>query len=300
MRVLVSGSTGLLGSAVVQALEARDDIVLRLVRSSKDTGEEEVLWDIENQSIDRDKLEGIDAVIHLAGEPIAGPRWTVAKKRKIRDSRVQGTKLLTDALLHLDNPPKHYLCASAIGFYGDRGDTVLTEDASPGDGFLSSVCREWEAAAQPAANASIRVVNMRFGVVLSGKGGALPLMLKPFKMGVGGQVGNGKQYMAWITRDDLVGVVLHILDHPEISGAVNVVAPEPVTNKAFTKIMGNVLNRPTAIPTPAFAVRMALGEMADEMLLASARVVPDKLKGTEYVYRFPDLETALRHEIDEA
>lgn len=298
MRVLISGSTGLLGSAVVQALEARGDTVLRLVRDSKGGFEEEVHWDLATQFIEKDKLEGIDAVIHLAGEPIAAPRWTDDKKRKIRDSRVVGTQILAHALASLENPPKHFLCASAIGYYGNQGDTVLTESSPPGSGFLASVCKEWENATQPAADAGIRVVHLRLGVVLSADGGALPLMLKPFKMGVGGQVGNGKQYMAWITRDDLVGIVLYILDHQSLAGPVNVVAPDPVTNKEFTKIMGKVLNRPTAIPTPAFAVRMALGEMADEMLLTSARVVPEKLKDAGFAYKHPDLETALRHEIE--
>ena len=297
MRVLVSGSTGLLGSALVRALEARGDAVLRLVRSVKDKPEREVLWNIEKQSIEKDKLEGLDAVIHLAGESIAAPRWTKEKKRAIRDSRIQGTRLLTDALMGLQNPPRHYLCASAIGYYGSRGDTVLTEDAPPGDGFLATVCRAWEEAAKPAADHGIRVVNLRFGVVLSGDGGALATMVKPFKLGVGGPIGNGKQYMAWIAREDLIGIVLHVLDRETIAGPVNVVAPEPITNKDFTKTMGKVLHRPTAIPTPAFAIRLALGEMADEMLLASARVVPEKLKGTDYVYTFPELEAALRHEL---
>lgn len=296
MRVLVSGSTGLIGTALVRALEERGDSVLRLVRSASGAPEREVLWDIDAQRIDKDKLEGVDSVIHLAGEPIAAPRWTEEKKRKIRDSRVRGTKLLTDALISLEHPPRTYLSASAIGYYGNRGDTVLAEDAEPGKGFLASVCREWEDAAKPAADHGIRVVNMRFGVVLSREGGALPLMLKPFKMGLGGPVGNGRQYMAWITLDDLVSMVLYLLDHDAIRGPVNIVAPEPVTNKEFTKTMGTVLNRPTKLPTPAFAVRLAIGEMADEMLLASIRAVPQKLQDTDYTYRFPDLETALGHE----
>jgi uncharacterized protein len=299
MRVLVSGSTGLIGSGVVDALEARGHTPVRLVRESKDKPEQELRWDINQGTIENDKLEGLDAVIHLAGESLFAPRWTKAKKEAIRNSRVEGTKLLVNALASLENPPRHLLSTSAIGYYGSRGDEICTEDVPPGAGFLAEVCVQWENAAKPAAGHGIRVVLMRFGVVLTKKGGALSVATKPFKMGVGGVLGSGKQYMSWIAFDDLVSAIMYMLEHDNLSGPVNVTAPNPITNREFTKTMGAVLNRPTAVPTPAFALRLAAGELADEMLLASVRAVPAKLQGTDFVFQYPHFEAALRHELDQ-
>ena len=222
-------------------------------------------------------------------------RWNAAQKTRIRDSRTQGTRLLCEALAGLENPPAVFVCASAIGYYGDRGDETLDESSNAGDGFLADVCREWEAACEPARAKGIRVVNLRTGVVLSPCGGALQKMLLPFKLGVGGVVGDGKQHWSWIAIDDLIGAIHHALTHEELSGPVNVVAPHPATNRQFTKVLGKVLRRPTIFPLPAFAARLVLGEMADSLLLASARVLPKQLQETGFDFRFADLEDALRH-----
>jgi hypothetical protein len=240
-------------------------------------------------------LEGLDAIVHLAGEPIASGRWNAIKKARIRDSRVQGTRLLCDALSHVSRPPAALICASAIGYYGDRGDEVLTESSSNGTGFLAEVCRDWEVATEPARQKGIRVVNTRFGVILSTGGGALAKMLTPFKMGVGGIIGSGRQYMSCISIDDCVGAIVHALNTNSLSGPVNVVGPAPVTNRVFTKTLGKILERPTIFPMPAFAARLAFGEMADELLLGSQRVEPKKLLESGYSFRQGDLETALRH-----
>jgi uncharacterized protein (TIGR01777 family) len=240
-------------------------------------------------------LEGADALVHLAGENIAEGRWTDEKKARIRESRVVGTRVLSEALARLQRPPKSLLCASAIGFYGDRGGEMLTEESAPGVGFLPEVCREWEAAAGPAIERGIRVVFLRFGVILSAEGGALDKMLTPFKMGVGGKIGSGKQFMSWITLDDTIGVIKHALVNETLSGPVNVVAPTPVTNGEFTRTIGRVLSLPTIFFVPAFAARLAFGEMADAALLASERVEPARLKQSGYVFQHPELDGALRH-----
>lgn len=294
MRILVSGARGLIGSALSAFLSCGGHRVVRLVREGPGVAGESVAWDPATGRLDASALEGIDAVVHLAGESIA-ERWTPEKKRRIRESRVNGTRLLAEALAGLPKPPKVFACASAIGWYGDRGDLTLTEAGTPGQGMLPDVCREWEAATQPAADAGIRVVNLRFGVVLSPTGGALAKMLTPFKWGAGGVVGSGRQYMSWIALDDAVGAIHHCLMVPELSGPVNVVAPRPVTNSDFTRTLGRVLGRPTFLPMPAFAARLAFGEMADALLLASARVEPARLQATDYPFRFPELEGALRH-----
>ena len=233
--------------------------------------------------------------MHLAGENIAVRRWTPAQKARIRDSRVQGTRLLAQSLARLQQPPTVMVCASAIGFYGDRGEELLTEGSAPGSGFLTDTCRAWEAAAQPASEKDIRVVNLRLGVVLSPGGGALAKMLLPFRLGVGGKIGSGRQYMSWIEIDDVVGVIHYALTTDELRGPVNAVAPNPVTNREFTKTLGRVLSRPTIFPMPAFAARLAFGEMADELLLASTRVKPARLQNSGYYFRHPRLEDALRH-----
>jgi len=295
MKVLVTGSTGLVGSALVSCLAGGGHNVTRMVRAKKIRGKDEVGWDPAAGVIDSAGLEGLDAVVHLAGESISSGRWTTEKKAKIRDSRVSGTRLLAETLSRLAKPPKVFVSASAIGYYGDRGAETLVEDSGPGTGFLAEVCRAWEAAAEPAARSGIRVVHPRIGVVLGRDGGALKMMLLPFKMGIGGKIGSGEQYMSWIALDELIGVIRHLLITDTLTGAVNAVAPRPVTNLEFTKSLGRVLSRPTVMPLPAFAATLALGEMAEELLLGSARVEPLRLLASGYKFRHPELEEALRH-----
>lgn len=294
MNILVTGSTGLVGSAVVPFLTTGGHRVFRLVRG-KAHNEQEILWDPAAGTIDASKLEGMDAVVHLAGDNIAHGRWSAAKKARIRDSRVIGTRLLSDTLSKLNRKPRVLACASAIGYYGNRGDDVMTESSPPGPTFISEVCRDWEAATEPARAAGIRVVNLRIGVVLTPRGGALAKMLTPFKLCLGGVVGSGKQYWSWIALDDVVGAIHHAITHDELSGPVNAVAPGTLTNAEFTKILGRVLHRPTIAPLPAFVVKLLLGEMGEELLLASTRVVPNRLQETGYQFRCPTLEGALRH-----
>lgn len=295
MRVLVSGSTGLVGNAVIEKLKAQGHQAIRLVRKRGGHSEPEVLWNPADGKIARDGLEGLDGVIHLAGENIASERWTEEKKRRIRDSRVVGTALLSSALAGLADPPKAMVSASAIGFYGNRGDEVLGEDAAPGSGFLAEVCQGWENATEKAEKAGIRVAHVRIGVVLAQKGGALDAMLTPFKMGLGGVLGSGAQYMSWIALDDLVNVLLFALKKDKLEGPINGTTPDPVTNRDFTKTLGKVLNRPTILPVPAFGLRLLLGEMADEMLLPSVRCVPNRLNEAGFTFEYGDLEAALRH-----
>jgi hypothetical protein len=237
----------------------------------------------------------MDAVVHLAGENIAGGRWTAAQKARIRDSRVTGTRLLSESLPKLSRPPRVLVSASATGYYGNRGSEVLREESPPGTGFLSDVCREWEAATDPASRGGIRVVHIRTGLVLSSRGGALEKMLMPFKLGVGGKIGSGNQYWSWISIDDLCAAILHTIQAAGLHGPVNAVSPTPVTNLEFTKTLGQVLSRPTVFPMPALAARIAFGEMADELLLASARVEPAKLLASHFTFRHRELESALRY-----
>ena len=293
MKVLVSGSSGLVGSALVDRLKDRGDEVTTLVRKSPGTGQVE--WQPSQGTLDAGALEGLDAVVHLAGESIAEGRWNDAKKKRIRDSRVQGTRLLAETLAKLENKPKVLVCASAIGFYGNRGADVMREDSAAGSGYLADVCREWESAADAARAAGIRVVHLRIGVVLSQRGGALAKMLLPFKLGAGGNIGSGKQYMSWIELDDLVSIVLHAVETDSLSGPVNAVSPQAVTNAEYTKTLGRVLGRPTIFPMPGFAARLAFGEMADELLLSSTRVEPGALQTSGFDYAHGDLEGALRH-----
>jgi hypothetical protein len=253
-----------------------------------------VYWDPAAGDIDAPKLEGFAAVVHLAGEPIAG-RWNAAKKRAIRESRVKSTRFLCETVARLSSRPRVLVAASASGYYGDRGDEVLREESGAGSSFLSQVCQEWEAATKPAAEGGIRVVNLRFGLVLSPAGGGLGKMLFAFKMGVGGKIGSGKQFLSWIAIDDLVHIILFATTAEALHGPVNAVAPNPVTNLVFTKTLGRVLRRPAIFPMPAFAVRLAFGEMGKELLLASARIEPARLLSAGYQFRFPELEGALRH-----
>ncbi len=292
MHVLITGATGMVGSALAPLLTTGGHQVTKLVRKSPQAGE--ALWEPSKGTIDQAALDTCNAVVHLAGDNIAEGRWNAAKKARILESRVQGTRVLCESLARLAAPPKVLVSASAIGYYGSRGDQWLDEQSSAGEGFLADVCQQWEAATQPARDAGIRVVNVRFGVILSPKGGALSKMLFPFKMGGGGTIGSGKQYWSWITLDDVVGAIHHALLTDSLAGPVNVVSPHPVTNHEFTKTLGRVLHRPTIIPMPAFAARLALGEMADELLLASQRVKPTQLQASDYSFRHAELEPALR------
>lgn len=298
LRVLLSGSTGLVGSSLVPFLTAGGHTVERLVRREGKFDEPVVPWaSVDDASSSSNPLDRFDAVVHLAGEGIAARRWTDAQKNRIRDSRIDGTNRLCRALARLATPPQVLVCASAVGIYGDRGEESLTEDSVPGEDFLAHVCRDWEAATQPARDAGIRVVSLRFGVILSARGGALQRMLPPFRMGVGGRLGSGRQYMSWVAIDDVVGAIHHALVAKRLAGPVNVVAPHPATNAEFTRTLGRVLRRPAIFPLPAFAARLAFGELADALLLASQRVVPQRLTASGYRFRYSDLETALRFQL---
>ena len=297
MRVLVSGSSGLIGSALVHALEIGRHTVVRLVRSPVSEGGAGVLWDPTRQTIDRTGLEGLDAVVHLAGEPILG-RWTAAKKRRIRDSRVAGTRLVAEALASLERRPAVLVCASAAGYYGDRGDEILTEDSTPGGGFLADVCQAWEAAADPARQAGIRVVHVRTGLVLARDGGLLKTLLLPFRIGLGGPIGQGKCYWSWIALDDLVATYRFAIAREGLSGAVNAAAPNPVRNAEFARMLGAALRRPAVLPVPPFALRLVFGrEAADDAMLTGSRLTPARLLDAGFRFQYPELEGALLHEL---
>jgi hypothetical protein len=266
--------------------------VKRLVRSEPGPGE--IRWDPGAGQIDSADLEGFDAVVHLGGENISTGRWTDEKKQRIRGSRVDSTLALSEALTRMDRRPEVLVCASAVGYYGDRGDDVLEEDSGPGSGFLSEVCREWEGATLPASESGVRVVRLRLGAVLSPQGGALARMLAPFRMGLGGRLGPGTQYMSWVSLEDVIGTIYHALFTLKLDGPVNCVSPRPVTNAEFTKALGRVLVRPTLLPVPEGTLRMAFGEMADALLLASTRAMPSRLQGSGYKFQDPEVEAALR------
>jgi uncharacterized protein (TIGR01777 family) len=293
MQIAITGSTGLVGAELVTFLTTGGHHVSRVVRNNP-TGSD-IAWNPTAGTIDAERLEGLDAVVHLAGENIAARRWNAEQKARIRDSRVQGTKLLCESLARLRRPPRVLVSASAIGFYGDRGDEELTEASASGSGFLPEVCREWEASTAAAEKAGIRVVHLRFGIILSPKGGALAQMLTPFRFGLGGRLGNGRQWMSWIALDDAIGCIHHALATESLRGPVNAVGPKPVTNLEFTKTLGRVLARPTIFPVPGFMARLAFGEMANDLLLASTRVLPKALLESGYQFMYPDLEHALRH-----
>lgn len=293
MTVVVSGSSGLIGSAVIPALKAAGHRVSRLVRSKTAAGEGAIYWNPAAGELNTAALEGTDAVIHLSGESIA-QRWNAETKARIVSSRVSSTRLLAESLGRLKRPPEVFISASAVGYYGDRGEELLHEDSVPGSGFLAECCHAWETAAQLGEQYGMRTVRLRFGVLLSTAGGALPRMLPPFRFGVGGKVGSGKQYMSWIAIDDAVGAILHAVHNTDLRGAVNAVGPNPVTNEEFTKTLGKVLHRPAVLPLPAFVVRLAFGEMGEELLLSSTRVQPAKLRSSGYVFRYPTLEPCLR------
>jgi hypothetical protein len=294
MKVAIAGASGLIGGALVPALAAGGHEIVRLVRRAPKT-KGELRWDPEAGAIDAAALEGLDAVVNLSGENIAERRWSESRKALLRSSRLGPTSLLARTLAGLSRKPKVLVSASAMGAYGDRGDSWVSESDAPGDDFLGRLSIEWEQAAAPAAAAGIRVVHPRIGIVLSPRGGALGKMLLPFKAGLGGVLGRGTQYMSWITIDDVVSAFPHLVERDDLEGPVNVVAPEPVTNAVFTKTLGRVLGRPTLAPAPAFALRLAFGEMADAALLSSTRVKPERLLASGYRFRFPELEGALRH-----
>jgi len=300
-KIGITGATGMVGTQLSKALAARGDEVIPLKRSSKQPENDHsgVFWDPNGVGICQpESADGINTIVHLAGESIASGRWTAARKQRIRDSRVIATKNLVQSLGRMKQPPATLICASAIGFYGDRGDEELTESSPGSEGFLADVCREWEAAAAEAEQFGIRVVQVRIGVVLSPRGGALANMLTPFKLGAGGIVGNGKQYWSWIGLHDLVRVLVESIDNDALRGPVNAVSPNAMTNYDFTKTLGKVLRRPTVFPLPAFMARVILGEMADELLLSSARVVPKTLTDHGFQFDHANLESCLRHELN--
>lgn len=295
-RILVSGGSGPIGAALIPTLKASGAHITRLARPGRAQtvpDEENIPWDPE-QPLAADALSGFDAVIHLAGESIVG-RWSEDKKKKIRDSRVVGTRNVAQALAQAKDKPNIFICSSAIGYYGDRADELLKEESAPGVGFLPEVCREWEAATRPAADAGIQTVQIRTGVVLTSKGGALAKMLTPFKMGVGGKIGSGKQWMSWIDAEDMVGAIHHILKSDLLHGPLNMVAPKPVTNEEFTKTLASVLSRPAILPMPAFAVKLLFGEMGETVLLGSQRVEPSQLISSGYPFRFRTLRASLEN-----
>lgn len=293
MRILLSGASGFIGSALRRVLEQEGHEVSALSRSAP-ADSSAVQWDPDSGVLDPVALEGCDAVVHLAGEGIGDRRWNEAHKRRVRDSRIKGTTLLSRTLAKLDRPPAVLLSASAIGFYGDRGDEALTENAPAGGGFLAGVVQAWEESTAPARDSGIRVVTMRSGLVLDGGGGVLKRQLIPFRLGMGGRLGAGRQYWSWITLEDEVRAMQHLLD-ADVSGAVNLTAPTPVTNAEFTAVLGRVLSRPAFLSVPPVALEVVLGkEMATEMLFFSQRVVPSKLEGSGFRFRHPELESALR------
>ena len=297
-RIVVTGASGLVGRPLVQLLTEAGWEVIRAVRRPVNDGEGELSWDPEAGSIDSEKLEGVDAVVHLAGENVGGGRWTESRKQRILHSRTKGTLLISEAIASLERKPAVLCCASAIGYYGSRGDEVLTESSSNGNDFLADVCRQWEQACQPARDAGIRVVNTRIGVILSRDGGALAKMLTPFKLGLGGVVGSGRQFMSWVSLVDVVAGIKFALDTATVAGPANLAAPNPVTNKEFTKTLGGVLSRPTIFPVPAFAARVAFGELADGLLLSSTRVNPKVLSDAGFEFSYAQLEPALRRALE--
>ena len=289
-RVLVSGVSGPIGAALLPYLQSRGAQIVRLVRGSA-KGPDQISWD-PLQPIAAEVVSGFDTVIHLAGESVLA-RWTEARKKSMRDSRVLATQNLAAALVQARVRPRVFICASAIGFYGNRGDQILTEDSAGGRGYAADLARDWEGATKIAADAGIRTVNLRIGLVLSGRGGALEKMLTPFKLGLGGKLGSGEQWMSWIHIEDIVGAIHHALHNLSMSGPINMVAPNPVRNQEFTRVLASVLRRPAIFPVPAFAARLAFGQMADELLLGGERVQPSKLLASGYTFRFAELRGAL-------
>ena len=296
MKVLITGANGLIGKALQRSFEEKGyDLLLASRRDPVD--EKHVKWTVEDGFADPEKLEGVDAVVHLAGESVSGFRWTEEKKKAIRDSRVLGTRNVVLTICSLKRRPKVFIASSAIGFYGERGEEEVNEFSPAGDTFLSEVSKEWEAESRRAEDGGIRTVLLRTGIVLSKDGGALGTMLTPFKLGVGGVVGSGKQWMRWIALEDEVAIINYAIENENIRGAINAVAPNPVRNEEFTKTLGDVLYRPTFLPLPEFAVSMVFGEMGDALLLSSTKVLPKRLLDEGFEFRYPNLKEALEHSV---
>lgn len=294
MEVVVTGSSGLIGSALTEALSAAGHRPIRMVRRAPDAGADELRWDITTGEIDVDSLDGVDAIVHLAGAGIGDERWNDAYKKLLVESRTRGTSLLASTIAGLNTPPRTFICGSAIGYYGDRGSEILTEDSDRGSGFLADLVETWEGSAQSAVDAGIRTVFARTGIVYTPTGGALKKLLALFRLGLGGRFGSGEQWSSWITIDDEIGALMHLLQ-ADVSGPVNLTAPNPVTNAELTQVLGSVLGRPTFIPVPAFGPRLLLGrEMAEALLFDSARILPSRLEAASYEFIHPDLETGLR------
>jgi uncharacterized protein (TIGR01777 family) len=297
-RVAVTGASGLVGCEVCRALEETGMKVVRLVRRTADPSKDEVYWNPASGDIDAAGLEGVQAVVHLAGENVGAGRWTPERKEAIAHSRIEGTRLLSEALAGLDKRPHTLISASAMGYYGDRGADWVDEDAAPGEGFLAGVAQKWEAATQPAAEAGIRVVCLRIGLVMSAEGGSLSRMLKPFKLGLGGRFGSGEQYVSWVSNLDLARAVLFLLERPDVSGPVNGVAPNPVTNAQYVATLGHVLKRPTLLPVPRAAVKLMFGEMGESLLLKGARINPKRLLDAGFTFTYENLESAIRGHLE--
>jgi hypothetical protein len=295
----MSGASGLVGRALIHSLEADGHSVSRLVRPGGTRAAGDIAWDPASALVDLEAMEGFDTAVHLSGANIAQGRWTETRKAELRSSRVDTTRVLVDALARLQRKPRALVCASAVGYYGDRGDEILTESSSYGTDFVGLLVRDWEAEAVRAETSGIRVVRLRFGVVLSSTGGALPLMLLPFKFGVGGRLGRGRQWQSWVAFEDAIEITRRAIADESLSGAINVTAPNPLRNVDFTRIVAQVLHRPAIFPVPAFAMRLLLGEMADALVLASERVVPERLLQAGYKFKFAEFEPALRAVVSE-
>ncbi|MFP4597072.1 MAG: TIGR01777 family oxidoreductase [Persicimonas sp.] len=296
-RIAITGATGLIGGALSEAFRADGYTIQKVSRSRPDT-ELDVQWSPTDGQIEADKLEGVDVVIHLAGENIFG-LWTENKKQKILASRAQGTGLIAKTIAGLDRPPSTFISASGVDFYGDAGSQEVDETSPPGDTFLAEVCQVWEAACQPAADAGIRTLNTRMGAVLSKDGGALSLMLKPFKFGLGGQVGSGDQYMSWVSHRDVARAMRFLVDDTELAGPINLTSPNPVTNEVFTKTLARVLGRPALFDLPTFMVKLGGGQMAKELLLSGTRAVPRRLQESGFEFEYAELEAALQNELNQ-